>query len=293
MEGEAIREQPQDIPEQVAQENAEVEAVVEEQPVEEAPQPYQAEEVEEDWEHKYKVLKGKYDSEVPRLIKELKRLRREKEELSSRLDLLEKMVTMQKISSAPSEEEKKEEEDEEIKKFKEDYPDIYKAMEKLLMKKFGKVENRIKDMSTQMTQQQFFAQLTALVPEWQKLNTDPDFLDWLQEVDPSSGYTRHQLMLYAYNQMDVNGVARWFKKYLSEVENKMNEKEQSLASKNVAPPHRKITKASELPKRTYTESEIRKFYTDVALGKIPPDKREKLEEEYTRALLEGRVIFGK
>lgn len=288
----------QDAPEDLPQDDAGVQIpqelpgqVVEEPTAIEEPAP----QVEEDWKHKYEVLKGKYDSEVPRLLKEMKRLKREKQELATRLDLLEKMLLTRETSSAPPSRKEEEEEDEEVKKLKEEYPDIYRAIEKVLRKKIGTVENKVKDMTTQMTQQQFIAQLTAIVPEWQRLNTDPDFLDWLQEEDPSTGYTRHQLMLYAYNNGDVNGVARWFKKYLAEVENKPVEvtKKMAEATKNVSPPHRRQSRTGETPARVYKASEIRDFYTKVALGRISPEEQKKREEEYIRAILEGRVLLEK
>ncbi len=254
-----------------------------------------SEEEGEDWEHKYKVLKGKYDKEVPRLHKRLKRLERERVELLSRIELLEKALLAQQEKTSKEETSTMEVDDEDLLKFKEDYPDIYKAITKLLEKKVRQdFENKVNELSNKMTQQQFEAQLTALVPEWRELNTDPDFLDWLQEVEPATGYTRHQLMLFSYQNGDVNGVAKWFKRFLAENNGGNPVMEKSIpAKKNVSPPHRKTSSMREGSKKLFTESEINEFYRKKALGKIPPDRANQIEQEIIQALMENRVIYGK
>jgi len=281
-------EQPQ---EPAPQEQEAVSGETVQQPSEQPPE-------QEDWEHKYRVLKGKYDKEVPRLHKEIKQLRREKEELYRRLELLERVVSMQKQQSETPQAPQVEEEDEEIKKFKEDYPEIYRAIERILQKKvLSKVEKELGDLSKNVTEQQFYAQLTSLVPEWRELNTDPDFLAWLQEEEGDTGLTRHQLMLSAYEQGNAPAVAKFFKRYLAQQRNNDSEpveKKPAPATKNVAPPHRKTSSSvREGAKKIFKESEINEFYRLCALGKISPEQREKMEKEIIDALVEGRVLLGK
>ncbi len=275
---------------------------IEEQPPEQA--------TEEDWEHKYKVLKGKYDKEVPRLYKEIKQLKKEKEQLLRRLEFLEQFIEMQKMQAtvqpqSPQAPQSTDiiEEDEEIKRFKEEYPEVYKMIEKLLKSTVGQIENKVTQTVSSITQQQFEAQLTALVPEWRMLNSDPGFIEWLQVTDPITGLTRHQLLLMAYEKKDATAVANFFKRYLQErnqpfEEETMNDsqmRQQSApAKRNVAPPHRRVSSSvRESSKKIFKESEIREFYKLCALGKISPEQKAKMEKEITEAIIENRVLLGK
>lgn len=248
----------------------------------------------EDWQHKYEVLKGKYDKEVPRLHREIKLLKREKEDLLKRLALLESVVTniqqqQRQAPQAPSQDI----EDEELKRFAEEYPEVYKSVAKLLEKKLKTVEATVQSQASMMAQQNFYSRLTALVPDWERLNTDPDFIDWLQEPEGETGFTRHQLMLMAFEKGDADRVASFFKRFIAQSQQDGSQSPyKARADKNVYPPQRKQVQ-QEPSKKMFTESEIKEFYRLSALGKIDPKKKQALEAEILSALAENRVIYGK
>lgn len=268
---------------------------------EEAPHYKEEDTSSDDWEHKYKVLKGKYDKEVPRLTKELRMLKTEKEQLQQRISLLEQVVSevMSRGRTVPQAPQQEEEEDEELLKVKEDYPEIYKAVTKLVEKKLTReVRPEIEQVKASTTQSAFYSRLSALVPQWQSINSDPDFLDWLSrpsEELPTK--TRHQVMLMAFQEGDADAVASFFKRYIQHVKSNSEGEEVSMksqAEKSVAPPYRKTAQSGkETTKRIFKESEIKDFYTNLALGKIPPDKRDVLEQQILSAIMENRVIYGK
>lgn len=265
-------------------------------------QPIKVEEPPSDdnWEHKYKVLKGKYDKEVPRLTREIRTLKQEKDQLLQRLSLLEQVVSetmyRQKQASAPQ---TVEDEDTDLAKLKEEYPEIYSAVYKMVEKKIKReVEPQLAQVHATAVQNSFYGRLNALAPEWKTLNSDPDFLDWLsQPSDEIPSKTRHQLMLSAYNEGDADTVAHFFNKYLSQIkasEGEVNMSQQKpQAEKAVAPPYKKTAQSGKASKRVFTESAIKQFYTDLALGKIPPEKREQLENQVLEAIMENRIIYGK
>ena len=252
-----------------------------------------------DWEHKYRVLQGKYNAEVPRLHKELKQLKREKEELLARLSLLEQMVVQLQAqqTAAPSAEPataQPEEEEEELKLLKENYPEVYNAITKLLEKTIHKqVEPKLHEVS----EQTFYTQLTTIVPDWQSINTDPEFIEWLNQADPISGFTRMQLLRQAYEQKDVNRVARFFIAYKEEKQKaQQSASTPPPAAKNVAPPQRKTAPSSPTgrgSKKVFKQSEVEEFYKLAAMGKIPLDERKRMEEEILRAVMENRILYGK
>ena len=260
-----------------------------------------------DWEHKYKVLQGKYNAEVPRLHKEIKALKKEKEDLLARIQLLEQMVMqmqatqMQAPAPTPQPTPTEEVEDDDLKALKENYPEVYNALQKLLSKQ---VATEIKPQIEQVAEQTFYTQLSALVPDWQTINVDPKFLAWLNQVDPVSGYTKHQLLRMAYEERDAVKVARFFQAYKQEQQQQVSAEEASTtpttpstppATKAAAPPHRRTAAnpARRTNKRVYKQSEIEAFYRDAALGKIPPDEWRNLEKELVAAVVEGRVLYNK
>lgn len=291
-----IEEQQEEAPEQVTEERLpeDYSQFVSPQEEEAVQPPQEEHRPQSDWEHKYKVLKGKYDKEVPRLTKEIKQLKFEKEQLMQRLSLLEQILAHMKEQPASK---PIEEEDEELAKIKEDYPEVYKAMTKLIEKKIrSEVKPEIESVKSSSTQASFYSRLSALVPDWQTLNTDPEFIEWLSERSsefPSK--TRHQLMLMAYNEGDVEGVAHFFNSYKREKEMGSEPKQQQASAERVVnPPHKRSSQSGKEPvKKIFTESEVRKFYTDAALGKIPPEKKAKLEEEIVNAILENRILYGR
>jgi len=285
-----------DDPDGVAPEEGDTPEEPEAEPVEpseepEGKEPEEPEDQEDKWEHKYKVLKGKYDKEVPALHKEIKRLRRDNEELRARIALLEQMITqMRSVQESP--EQPEDEEDEALRSLKENYPEIYTAISKLLEKK---IKREVEPKVARTADEIFYAQLTALVPEWQKLNVDPDFLDWLDERDPVSGFTRKQLLHIAYEKRDAQAVANFFKKYLEE-QRGTEEPEPATpppATKAVAPPARRTKKSGKPTKKIWKQSEVEALYKKAALGKIDPNEWKKLEKELVEAALEGRVLYGK
>lgn len=62
----------------------------------------------------------------------------------------------------------------------------------------------------------FLHKLTRLVPDWQAINNDPNFLDWLRQTDPSSQITRHDQLSEAYAKKNVESVAYFFIRYKNE-----------------------------------------------------------------------------
>jgi hypothetical protein len=258
---------------------------------------------DEGWEHKYKVLQGKYNAEVPRLQKDLKNITKEKEQLLNRLSVLEQVVSNMNSNVQPNAPQKTsesevEEEDEELKTLQEAYPEVYNSVVKLLDKK---VKQEIAPKLDTISKDTFAAKLSSYVPNWEVLNTDPDFVSWLQEVDPLSGYTRHQLLLTAYQNQDVTKVANFFKVYENTVQKNQLEETPTVentpivseASRNVAPTHREKATSGNISKKIFKQSEIEDFYKKASLGKIKGEAKTKQEAAIVQAVMEGRILYDK
>lgn len=249
----------------------------------------------ENWEHKYKVLQGKYNAEVPRLHQELKQARHEIEFLKGKLAMMETLLAQKPINEPVRDDDN----DEVVKKLKEEFPDIYSAVKRMLDKYAPKhelneiatkVDTRVKQTEEQVQQKlysAFLAQLAQKVPDWQVLNVDPEFLEWLSGKDRLSTRTRHELMLEAFQAGDVDTVAEFFLAY------KEAKKQQAPQQQpNIVPPAGRSSPPTGKPKPIYKQSEIEEFYRLVALGRIPPDVKRKKEEEFISAMQEGRVLLN-
>lgn len=256
------------------------ETVTEEQQEVEQPETYDEFE-EEKWKHKYSVLQGKYNAEVPRLQQEVKKLQEEKAYLLTKVELLEKALNEQKAQPQVVEDQ---EEDSDIKTLKEDFPEIYNAIKKLLSKT---VPPEVRNLTEEVKKQKmdnFYTSLKSLVPNWEEINVDEGFLKWLKEPEGFTGKTKHELLLEAYDQFDVNRVAAFFKAYISETS---NSKPQQT---HVAPQSRSLSTPS-VNKRIYRQSQIEEFYRKKALGKIPAMEAERFEKEILSAMREGRIVI--
>lgn len=251
-------------------------------PQEEVETPVIDEDEEEKWKHKYNVLQGKYNAEVPRLQQEVKKLQEENAYLLTKLELLEKVVEETKAQPEKKVEDLQEDEDTDIKTLKEDFPEIYRAVKKIMSKT---VPQEVKTITEEMKQQKtanFFTTLKTLVPNWEELNVDEGFLRWLKEVDLFTGKTRHELLLDAYSKFDVNRVASFFKAYSDGLP--INRQQA-----HVAPQSRSISTPA-TNKKILRQSQIEDFYRKKALGKISSADAKRFEQEIISAMKEGRII---
>jgi Mg2+ and Co2+ transporter CorA len=250
----------------------------------------------DDWEHKYRVLQGKYNAEVPRLHEENRRLREDIEFLKGKMELLQQMV-VEKPEEPPAQPQKTEVEDEDIKMLEAEFPEIYRAVRKLLDRYAPKeeIESKLRDTEEQLKKtryESFIKRLTELVPDWERLNSDPIFLSWLQERAPYSVRTKHELMLEAYEIGDADTVSRFF------IDFKNTNQPSTISQSNteqlesmVAPPRSKSTAAVGTQSKTVLSlRNLEQAYKDVVKGKISKEELGRLEKEYVRAMSEGRVI---
>jgi len=249
---------------------------------------------EEDWEHKYKVLQGKYNAEVPRLQEENRKLQDEMRLLREKLELLEQFIAQSQPKETPQAQ-PAEAEDEAVKQLKEDFPDIYTGVTKLLEQFERRIasllEEKVRPVQEtveQTTMATFQARLSSLVPDWTELNTDSGFLEWLKAVDPFTGKTRHEMLLEAFEARDADRVARFFQAYKDE---QQTPKKRPSQATTLPPSGESYTPSvGRRPQgRMWTAQEIKDFYTKKALGKISPEEASRTEAEILRALKEGRV----
>ena len=141
----------------------------------------------------------------------------------------------------------------------------------------------------------FRKRLGDLVPDYQTINSNPKFIEWLREQDPYGGAPRFSFFKKAEDNGDVGRVAQYF----VEFRQMYLEPEQNLAE-HAAPLGGGGPGAGELippdPQAapTFTMASINQFYDDVIAGKFKgrEDIADKLEKQIDVALMTPGGVVG-
>ena len=238
---------------------------------------------EESWEHRFKVLQGKYNAEVPRFAHENK-------DLKSRLQSLEEQLEDMK-NAKPVELLVK---PEEIEQYGEGLIDVARrvAREELASKdaQIAKLRSEIdsvKSVQSHVVQDNFFKSLTEMVPDWEALNADANFLNWLDGVDDLTGETRQALLGKAENQRDPVRAAKFFNMYKKTSQSWAAQSAASMEQQIVPPTNQ--APSTPQAKKIWTRAEITSFYDRVRRGTISDADVVAIEADIASASFEGRI----
>lgn len=295
----AEAENPEGEPEQVNEQPA-PEAV--EPPVEpEAAKPEAPQTDEETWERRYKTLDGKYKAEVPRLFAEVKGLRSELEAARDQIDVLTR-------PKAAPEAQQKLVTDEDVETFGSDLVDLIdrKAREVAAqmvgseMDELRAENSQLREQLSGVTERQssndrrsFFTDLERLVPDYEAVNVDEGFIEWLSEVDPLSGVTKQDYLNNAYASFDVHRTAALFNTYKQLTAPAPVLHRSPNLERQVAPGTSKVSTTTPAPAATriWSSNEIENFYRQVAQGKFKGNEGEqvRIEAEIDLAVAQGRI----
>lgn len=315
-------EQPQDEQPQYAPQQH---APQEPQQEQEQPQPQDG---SDGYEHRFRVLQGKYNAET-------RRLRDDNASLNARLANMETLMTQLAAQPAPAPAPapapvvEREElpafnpvTDREMEEYGADMLDaasrftLVKLMP-LIKNLTGEVTELRGKVTTAAAQSASAAQtitmnardtmLTILdekVPDWRTINVDDGFKSWLAQEDAMSGQTRHSLLLHAYERNEGPRVLRFFHAYKAEqaagsepAEGRQGQpanRAQRVNPDALAAPGRGRsvgTPSTPQPKIEWTPAGIQAFYNDVRQGvfKTNPTERDRLERDIFAAQTEGRI----
>lgn len=165
----------------------------------------------------------------------------------------------------------------------------------------------IKGQNQRTAEQQFsdarnnlITQLNTDIPNWEQLNTDDRFLDWLDLRDQFSGVRRGDLLKAAYDGNDVPRVLAFFKGFLTEaaaVAPPAPAQPAAPAARidlaSLATPGKGKSAPGSVPdsKPTYTQAQIASFYADSNAGRYrgKEGEKERIEADIFAAQREGRI----
>jgi hypothetical protein len=264
---------------------------------------------EETFEKRYKSLQGMYNAEVPRL-------HAEKRELESRVSQLETlMTTLSEPNVASTTAAQVLVTDADVEEYGESI-DVMRRVSReeaaSQQSRIDQLENLVRGMQTSVvpqvqqlqhrqavtTEQAFWADIQTAVPDWQEVNTDPEFQSWLLDVDPLTGISRQTYLDDAQRNLDSRRVTNFFSTWKTQT------------GQSVAQPSRQATANSQLEKQvapgrgrssatknsgepaTYSSNDIKKFFSDVQKGKYKgkEQERDRKERDIFAAQREGRIV---
>jgi hypothetical protein len=244
------------------------------------------------WKHRFDVVQGKYNKEISEL-----------RELVAGLQ--EQLYSAPKsVQTAPTESV-----EDAIDNLADEYgAEFTDAMDKrikriakqMMSEQFGEMEkdfSKIKATTIQSEQEKFEDKLSGKVEDWRSLNTNPDFIGWLGNTEPYSGLTLHNLLLMAYENKDIERVAKIFTdfKQLTKPNTKTEQAPSRTADHLIEPSKRgSVSESTATSNRgnVFTIAQIDQFYTDYRNGKFKGKDEwvEKMRADIQRASSEGRIV---
>lgn len=171
----------------------------------------------------------------------------------------------------------------EMESFREDYPDVYKAMQTISAQqaeeKSKQLEEEIaslKEKEVHLVQEQAKKELTDAHPDFFELREAEDFLQWLEEqpVSISNGITQ--------NNTDSKWAVRVVDLYKADKGLVKSRKKQSKSN----------SKAADFvptKNRVVADTKTDRIWTTDEISRLRPDQFDKLEKELEQANREGRI----
>lgn len=258
------------------------------------PEPAPAPDSEEKWEHKYRRLQGKYDAEVPRLHGELRALR-------TTIDQLQQALAAQQAPKPePAPEQAKLVTETDVEAFGSELIDLQRRVAREVAAEFqGEIQKlraeneQLKAQVGQVSGDSFETRLRQVVPDFDQINADPQWIAWLDEVDPLLGAPRRVVAQGAWDRRDIAAIGRHvelFKKSHQPARAAESPRQAEL-QRQVQPTRASSQAPSGTHARVYTRAEVEREFTHVqhlvARGRL--DEAVALESEISAAIAEGRV----
>ncbi|WP_288365630.1 hypothetical protein [uncultured Marinobacter sp.] len=241
------------------------------------------------WEHRFRVLEGKYNAEVPALQREVNDLKGQVQDRERQIEELKGSGAQPGQGNDASNTGLS---DEEIRHFEEEFgEDLVGFVRKLTASgsdgaKVQELERKVESFERKerlTTETTFWTALKELVPDYVTVNQNPAFHHFLAQFDPQTGKQRQQALTEAQRALDADKVADLFIAF-----KKQSQGQQEIPDDQIDPDTSRATQTPQ-GKRYWTRDEISKFYRDKTQGKYAPDEAQRLEADIFQAQQENRI----
>ena len=267
----------------------------------------------EDFQAKYKSLRGKYDKEIAEARQQAAEANRT---LAAQQAILEKVLSNVSAPTATSAPARAEDQftklgvtEKEVADYGPEFLDLVKrvangatADTQATLNRVTQELNRLKGnvdaivpAVVKSSQQAVFDELFRVIgPQWVAINNDDEFLAWLGDVDVFSGVSRMTGLQQAFGNNDAARVVAIFKAYVDgKTLTGSTARTPAVDAATLVAPGASRGGAGEAPGATdgkiWSEQEITDFYQRARKGKVPVDVYASTEAEIVRAMTEGRV----
>lgn len=267
-----------------------------------------AQPVSEPWEQRYKVLEGKYRSELGRASGLIENQGRMIEQLQQQLNA--RPVQQQPAPAADPAQQMRNlgATDEQVKEFG---PDLVQMVATIAQNAAGQAVapvNRQVQQTSRTVQEQaadharannerMWMTLRAAVPDVELINASQEFVDWCALPDIFSGQPRQVGLMQAFQNGDatrVIGILNAFKEEDASSRTTANARIPQVDPATLYAPGQGRVDGSAAPVtgasgKIWSEQEIRDYYSRVQRGRVKPDERAAMAAEIALAQREGRI----
>jgi hypothetical protein len=261
---------------------------------------------------KYRTLQGMYNAEVPRL-------HQQNREMQQRVQSMEQLLaSLSAQQSAPASQPTQAEKlvsERDVEEYGESLDVMRRVSREELIpvaQRLGHIEQMLQQMQTQVvpqmqavahrqqlsSEQQFWADLASVIPNYREINGNESFQSWLLEADPLTGITRQTYLDDAQRGLDARRVANFFRTWLENtgqatVAQSTGSNSQSELERQITPGRSRGTGAPANPNKAkvYSPQDIEKFFNDVRAGRFKgrEQERNRIERDIFAAQRENRI----
>jgi hypothetical protein len=270
----------------------------------------------EELRHRLSVLQGKYDAEVPALSREKRRLLEQNTALHARVNELETALQEAKAKAEKTETDGGQPRGSLTPEDYADYGDEFVTMArennelKATVAEMQEQLNSIKgevgtvaQATARDSQAKFLSGLTKALPEWDQINNDHEFIDFLEADGTLAVFQSH-----AHN-FDVEKTVKFMRRFLAESGKSYGASDKKPKPSQPKAPSVEPSSGKSAPDidpdetgRTYSSESVREFYALYSRGRFPFNwgntivhtraDAQKIDAEITLAGMQGRVTQG-
>lgn len=264
--------------------------------------PPQPEARSQDFEHKYKVLQGMYNKQG----RDMQSMQQELAQMRAAIDAAQRTQQVQEQGQSAAQVEAT---TDDVDNFGRDTMEMvhriaaqhvgraaeaFRQAAEQLNARLVQVEQTVAGTATAVgatAEQAFFREVAASVPDWETINVEPGFVEWLNEIDPLLGNTRMSALTAAREALDAARVVFIFSTYKRERGSSAQSSDE--LAKQVSPRAAASAAPVATGGGTVSQRQIVQFYSDLRRGEYAGREQEaaRLEEVFNQAIAEGRVTM--
>ncbi len=253
------------------------------------------------WEQRYNALKGKYDSEIPRMRGTIDGLQQRLSELEKAPAAPAAPAAVEVISSQEDADDRENYGDDFVNLVERRAKQIVEVEIAKLTPQLQKMSGEVAETRRMTVQERMHVQLDSQVKDWRDINTSSEFLAWLETSDSFTGVPRSTLLRGAYDSGHSDRVIAIFNGYISDtapatpVPALQTRKSDRANLADLAAPGSTRTAGrgptEALPPAPVTRQDIQAFYSNVAKGvyKNRQEDQVKMEAKINAAVAHGLV----